>query len=221
MTAEVRDRRAVVRWRNAIIIAFALGGIVMSTWGPRLPSLRADLDVDNSFLGMILGGVTIGSIGGLLSSSALLGRLGARLAIRTTLWLSAVGIAGIGLGAGVAHSVVLTAAGFVAVGFGIGSADVMINVEGSAVERAAGRTLMPLMHAAWSAGVIIGSAIGAAAAALSIPFAWQFVGEAFLVTIATTIATGFIPVAAPSRGGSRRSGTGSATGCAAGPICDC
>jgi MFS family permease len=200
VTAEVLDLRTVRRWRNAIIVAFALGGIVMSTWGPRLPSLRADLGVDNSFLGLILGGVTIGSIGGLLASSAMLGRLGARLAIRATLWLASIGIAGIGFGAGVAHSVVITALGFVAVGFGIGAVDVMINVEGSAVERAAGRTLMPLMHAAWSAGVIIGSAIGAAAAALSVPFAWQFVGEALMVAAATAVATGFIPVAAPDEG---------------------
>jgi MFS family permease len=200
VTAEVLDRRAVARWRNAIIVAFALGGITMSTWGPRLPSLRADLGIDNSFLGLILGGVTIGSIGGLVSSSALIGRLGARMAIRSTLWLVSAGVATIGLGAGMAHSVWLTTLGFVAVGFGIGAVDVMINVEGSAVERAAGRTLMPLMHAAWSAGVIIGSGIGAASAGLHIPFDWQFVGEAVLVAIAATIATGFIPVAAPQEG---------------------
>lgn len=197
VTATSLDQRAVARWRNAIIVAFALGGVTMSTWGPRLPSLRADLGVDNSFLGLILGGVTVGSICGLVSSSALLGRLGARLAIRATLWLVSAGVAAIGLGAGLAHSVPLTTLGFVAVGYGIGAVDVMINVEGSAVERAAGRTLMPLMHAAWSAGVIIGSAIGAASAALHIPFDRQFVGEAVLVVIVATIATGFIPVAAP------------------------
>jgi MFS family permease len=193
----MQDRRTIARWRNAIIVAFALGGIVLSTWGPRLPSLRADLGVDNSFLGLVLGGVTIGSIGGLAASSALLGWLGARTAIRSVLWLSAAGVAVIGLGAGVAHSVPLTAVGFVCVGFGIGAVDVMINVEGAAVERAAGRTLMPLMHAAWSAGVIIGSAIGAACAALSIPFSTQFAGEAVVVAVAVTIATLFIPVAVP------------------------
>lgn len=197
MTTTALDQRAVARWRNAIIVAFALGGIAVSTWGPRLPSLRADLGIDNSFLGLILGGVTIGSICGLLSSSPLMGRLGARMAIRVTLWLVSVGVAVIGFGAGALHSVGLTALGFVCVGFGIGAADVMINVEGSAVERAAGRTLMPLMHAAWSAGVIIGSGIGAACAALSVPFGYQFVGEAVLVAVVTTIATAFIPVAAP------------------------
>ena len=200
MTAETRDQRAVARWRNAIIAAFALGGVTMSTWGPRLPSLRSELGVDNSFLGLILGGVTVGSICGLLASTPLLGRLGARLGIRATLWLVSVGVAVIGLGAGIAHSVVLTTIGFVCVGFGIGAVDVMINVEGAAVERAAGRTLMPLMHAAWSAGVIVGSAIGAGSAALALPFAWQFVGEAALVAIAATVATGFIPVAAPDEG---------------------
>ena len=62
-------------------------------------------------------------------------------------------------------------------GVGIGALDVLINVQGAAVERAAGRTLMPKMHAAWSVGAAVGSGIGAACAALGISPAEQFIGE--------------------------------------------
>ena len=46
--------------------------------------------------------------------------------------------------------------------YGFSSAiwDVAMNVEGAAVEKVIGRTLMPLFHASWSAGMVIGTGIG-------------------------------------------------------------
>lgn len=188
------DGRLISRWRNAVMAAFALGGVAVSTWGPRLPRLRADLGVDNATIGLVLAGVTVGSVAGLGAAAALLSWLGSRRGICAMLWLIGVGIATIGVGAGSAHSVGLTAAGFVLVGFAIGAVDVMINVDGAAVERAAGKTLMPLMHAAWSAGAIVGAAIGAACAARGVALQWQFLGEAVLIVAAASVAARFIPV---------------------------
>jgi hypothetical protein len=85
-------------------------------------------------------------------------------------------------------SVPLIAAVFVIIGLGIGILDVLINVEGSAVEQATGRTLMPMMHAAWSIGVAVGAGIGAACAALGVSPAAQFSAEA-LVIAATALGT--------------------------------
>jgi MFS family permease len=188
------DARAIGRWRNAVMTAFALGGVAISTWGPRLPRLRSDLDLDNAAIGLVLAGVTVGSVAGLGAASALLSWLGSRRGIRVTLWLTAAGVATIGVSAGLAHSAAFTTAGFVIVGFGIGAVDVMMNVEGAAVERAAGKTLMPLMHAAWSAGAIVGAGIGAACAALGLALQWQFLGEAVLIAAAAAVAARFVPV---------------------------
>lgn len=173
--------------------AFALGGVTLATWGPRLPQLRADLGIGDASIGLVLAGVTVGSIAGLAAAAALLSWLGSRRGICAMLWLVSVGIAVIGLGAGIAHSVWSTALGFVFVGFGIGAVDVMINVEGAAVERAAGRTLMPLLHAAWSAGAVAGAGIGALCAALGVPVAEQFVAEAVLISVAAAVAVRFLP----------------------------
>ena len=175
--------------------AFALGGVAVSTWGPRLPQLRADLGVDNAAIGLVLAGVTVGSVAGLGVSSALLSWLGSRRGICLMLWLVGVGIGGIGAGAGWAHSVPLTTLGFVLVGFGIGAVDVMINVEGAAVERAASKTLMPLMHAAWSAGAIVGAGVGALCAAAGVAVPWQFLGEAVLIAAAALALAPFVPAA--------------------------
>ncbi|SEP96725.1 MFS transporter [Microlunatus flavus] len=198
------DARTIRRWRNAIMTAFAIGGIAVSTWGPRLPQLRADLGVDNAAIGLVLAGVTVGSVGGLSVAAPLLARLGSRRGIGTMLWLIAAAVAVIGTGAGLAHSVVVTTLGFVLVGFAIGSVDVMINVDGAEVERAAGRTWMPLMHAAWSAGAIVGAGIGAGCAALGIALQWQFLGEAVLIATAGVVATRFVPVREPAGAASER-----------------
>ena len=202
----VADRRELVPWRNAVIAAFALGGITLSTWGPRLPSLRADLGVDDGVIGAVLAGVTVGSLAGLGATTAILARFGSRGGMRGVLCLVAVGLAGIGIGAGLVHSLPVTAVGFVIVGFSIGALDVMINVEGAAVERAAGRTLMPLLHAAWSAGAVIGAGLGAGCAALGISIVWQFCGEAVFIVVCGQFLVRAIPVVARpvSSEGSRR-----------------
>jgi len=195
----VTDRGSLPRWRNAVIVAFALGGITSATVGPRLPSLRADLGVGNGVIGALLAGVTVGAFAGLGCSAAILSWLGARGGIRGALWLIALGMATIGVGAGVAHALLITAFGFIVIGFAIGALDVLINVQGAAVEQAAGRTLLPLMHAAWSAGAIIGAGIGAASAALGIALQWQFAGEAVLIAVCAPILAAALPRATPAQ----------------------
>ncbi|WP_375399162.1 MFS transporter [uncultured Amnibacterium sp.] len=191
----------VVRWRNGVGVAFGLGGLNLATWGPRLPTIKHDLRLDDGALGLLVAGMTVASIVGLLSSSAMLSRLGARRAIALMMSLVAVGVAIIGLGSGIGHSPAVVEVGFLCVGFGLGTSDVMINVEASALERASGRVLMPLLHACWSAGAVVGSGIGAAAAALAIAPAWQFLVESVLTIVAILIAVRGLPDAEPAPSG--------------------
>jgi MFS family permease len=187
------DRRTLTRWRNAIIAAFAVGGLALATWGPRLPALRADLKLGTGDIGILLAGVTVGSVAGLLASTPLLNRLGPRRALPGAMLVIAASVTIVGVGAGVLKSIPVVAAGFVITGFAIGALDVMINVEGATIERAAGRTLMPLMHAAWSAGAVVGSGIGAGCAALGITPAAQFTAEAVLMVVIALVAATAIP----------------------------
>lgn len=181
--------------RNALLALFMIGGITVSTWGPRLPSIRADLAVGDAIIGLVLAAVAVGSVAGLAASSALLSWLGARRSIQVEVVLITAGLAVVGLGAGVAASLIVTTIGFVAIGFGLGWIDITLNVEAAAVERLAGRTLMPLLHGGWSIGAIVGSALGAGATALSIPFAAQFVGEALAMAVVGFVAVRFLPTA--------------------------
>ncbi len=74
-------RPELARWRLAITAAFGLGGITISAWGPRLPAIKADLDVGTATLGLLLAGATVGAILGLLASTPLLHWLGSRRAV--------------------------------------------------------------------------------------------------------------------------------------------
>jgi MFS family permease len=190
ISVEDFDRLTLVRWRNAIVAAFGVGGIALSTWGPRLPAIRADLNLGTGGLGVLLAGITVGSVTGLLISTPILAWLGPRRALPAAMLLIAVAVTVVGVGAGALKSVPVVAVGFVLVGLAIGTLDVMINVEGAAIERAFGRTLMPFMHGAWSAGAALGSGIGAGCAALNVSPAVQFSAEAVLiVVIALAVAT--------------------------------
>ncbi len=186
------ERSTLTRWRWTITAAFGLGGITVSAWGPRLPAIKASLGIDTATIGLLLAGVTVGAILGLLASTPLLHWLGSRRSVAGALLVIAGAMTVMGLGL-IVSSVPLIAVAFVIIGLGIGTLDVLINVEGSAVERAAGRTLMPMMHAAWSVGVAVGSGIGAACAALSITPAAQFIAEAVLVAAATIGIAAGIP----------------------------
>jgi MFS family permease len=188
----VTERSTLNRWRWTITAAFGLGGITVSAWGPRLPAIKASLGVGTGTLGLLLAGVTVGAIFGLLASTPVLHWLGSRKSVAGALLLIAAAMTVMGGGL-MLGSVPLIAVAFVIIGLGVGTLDVLINVEGSAVERAAGRTLMPMMHAAWSVGVAVGSGIGAACAALGITPAAQFIAEAVLVAAAALATAPGIP----------------------------
>jgi MFS family permease len=179
-------------WRWTITAAFFLGGITVSAWGPRLPAIKAGLGIGTASIGLLLAGVTVGAILGLLSSTPVLHWLGGRLAIAAALVLIAGAMTCMGL-ALIVVSVPLLAVAFVLVGFGIGLLDVLINVEGAAVEGVIGRTVMPMMHAAWSIGAAAGSGIGAACAALGVSPSEQLIGEAILIAVAALSGAKGIP----------------------------
>lgn len=186
------DGLSLGRWRWAVTAAFALGGITVSAWGPRMPAIKTDLAVGPAAIGLLLAGATAGAVAGLLASTPVLRRLGSRRALGGALLLIAAGLAVMGL-ADALRSVPLIASAFVVTGAGVGLTDVMINVEGTAVEQAAGRTLMPRMHGAWSVGIAAGSGIGAACAALGVTPGEQFAGEAAVIAAAAFAVAAGIP----------------------------
>lgn len=194
-TAPARDRRELVAWRNAVFAVFVLSGLALATWVARIPGVRDDLGLgkDPSAVGLLILGMSVGAILGLVVSSPALVRFGPHKGMAGALMIAAVGMALLGLGSTVFHAVPLVAVGLILLGFGNGMLDVMMNVEGTAVEREIGKTLMPLMHACFSLGTVIGAGIGAAAAALHIAVAWHLLGVSVVLVVGILVAIRFIP----------------------------
>lgn len=161
----VLTRSQFVRWRAAIFVIFLASGLSIATWASRVPSIKADLGLDNAQVGMILLGMGIASIIGISTSPAVMARTGARRGMLMAMLTFAVGIALVGLGATVFASVPVVLLGMALFGFGNGCVDVMMNVEATAIEQQMGKTILPVFHAFFSFGTVLGAGAGALAAA--------------------------------------------------------
>lgn len=180
-------------WRNAVFTVFALTGIAFATWASRIPAVRVDLGLTTGGVAVLLFGIAAGSIVGLLIAPTVLARFGARRGMLLSVCGFALGLALAGLGAGLLHSVVVTVLGLAFFGFSYSATDVLMNVEGAEAEKAIGKTVLPLMHAFFSVGTIVGAGLGAAASALGVPVFWNFLFMALVVVGSISVAIRSIP----------------------------
>ena len=180
------------RWRLALLAAYVLGGVIAATWGPRLVDLTHDLHVDAAGIGAMLAASTAGLLVGLLVASPAARLLGIRRAIGASLALNVVclALAGLGIAAGSVAGVV---AALLVLGFGSGVLDVVVNVDGAAIEQRTGRSFLPLLHALWLGGAALGAGIGAACAALHVSTAAQVLGQAALVAVVGAVIVAWVP----------------------------
>ncbi|MDN5857756.1 MAG: MFS transporter [Pseudonocardia sp.] len=178
----------VLRARTAVVVAFVMAGMGLALLLARVPAAREDLGLSTGQLGVLLLCVSISSVASLPASGPVVARFGpARTVLAGAV---AVGVGQAVLAAGLATGVVALAAfGLAGIGLGTGVWDVAMNVEGADVEQRLGRSLMPKLHAAFSIGTVFGAAVGAAAAALSIPLAAQLAAAAVLTPLVVGIAT--------------------------------
>jgi len=169
VVAPALTRRELIRWRNAVLSIFALCGIAIASWLARTPTIRDLLHASTSEMGWVTFGIAAGSIVGLLVSSHVLAKFGPRRTILVTLVGTSVGLLLAGFGASVLGNGVVVILGLALFGASNGACDVSMNVEGAANERALGRTVMPLFHAAFSGGTMAGAGLGALAEHLGLP----------------------------------------------------
>ncbi|UXW86014.1 MFS transporter [Microbacterium azadirachtae] len=170
-------RSQFVRWRAAIFAIFLASGLSIATWASRVPDIKAALHVDNAQMGVLLLGMGVSSIVGISTSPAVMARTGARLGMLVTMLSFAAGVGLIGLGTNVLGSLPVVIVGLVLFGLGNGSLDVMMNVEATAIEQQMGKTILPVFHAFFSFGTVIGAGIGA----LLVQLGWNVSSHALLI----------------------------------------
>lgn len=139
--------------------AFVALGTAAGTWGSRVPDVRADLSLSEGSLGSALLMLSIGAVCGSWIGGLLVRRLGLRAVVRGS-WIL-LGLALVAPGA--ASSWLALASSLLAFGLTIGLLDVSMNGAGVVLEAQADRPLLNGLHAGWSAGVLVGAAMGALA----------------------------------------------------------
>lgn len=191
-TATTRLTRPTA-WRNAVFVIFALNGFGISAWVARIPSVRDHLGITVAQVGILIFGISVGSVIGLILASHIVHWLGGRRSIRLAMIVAGVALAGVGFGTSVLSSFGVVLAALLLYGFCSAICDVAMNVEGAAVERASGRTIMPLFHASWSLGTVLGAGLGSAAAFAGIDPVWHLGVIGLLLIVAIPIVVRFIP----------------------------
>ena len=161
-------RSQFVRWRAAIFAIFLASGLSVATWASRVPDIAASLGIDRAQIGLLLLGMGISSIVGISTGPLVMARTGARLGMLVMMLSFGAGVCLIGLGADLFGSVPLVVLGMVLFGYGNGSVDVMMNVEATAIEQQMGRTILPVFHAFFSFGTVLGAGAGVLAASLGL-----------------------------------------------------
>ena len=178
-------RAQMASWRNALFVIFAICGAALASWAARIPAVSASLDLSTGDVGLLLFGIAAGSIAGLVASSHLIARFGARKVILFALILGPIGLVVAAIGASVTQSFGLAFAGLAVFGATFGACDVSMNVSGAANERALGRNIMPIYHAFFSFGTICGAGLAAVAEHLQVPLEIHIglVGIAMIITV--------------------------------------
>ncbi|MFI5931139.1 MFS transporter [Actinoplanes sp. NPDC051494] len=178
----------------AVAVTFATNGVAFAGWLARAPAVRDDLGLSSAGLGLLLLCLSGAAVAAIPLSGPIVQRLGAA---RTVLIGSMSVVAGLlGLGAGAAlGSVPVAGLGLLLIGLGNSMWDVAMNVEGAAVERHLGRTIMPRFHAAFSLGTVAGAGLSALAAHLGISVTAQVSVTAVLAAVASLLTIRyFLPV---------------------------
>ena len=173
--------RTPATWRNALFVVFMINGLGFSTWLARVPAIRDGLDISTAEVAALLLTGALGAVSGLVFSSHIIAWIGQRNTILFFGLLGLVGLAGIGIGSSWVSSYALTVIAIICAGAGNGIADVAMNVEGAAVEKAVSRNIMPWFHAFWSLGTVTGAGLSALMSFLGVGIAPHTIAMALVM----------------------------------------
>ncbi|MCS4242607.1 fucose permease [Rhizobium sp. BIGb0125] len=171
--------------RFALFVFFFIPGVAMASWVTRTPAIRDRIDVSIAEMGLVLLGLSIGSMSGILMSAFAVGRFGTRAVMLAGTWLVASSVAFMALGTITAQPIVVSV-GLACFGLGMGLAEIAVNIDGAMVERESGRAVMHTLHGCFSLGTVLGALVGLGANALAVPV------EVHLATIAIFIVPAIV-----------------------------
>jgi len=178
-----------------VSLCFFLNGVVIASWVPHIPELKARLSLGDAALGALLLAMAAGAILALPAAGWLNGRFGSRVA--TT--VSAAGLSAALVLPVVAPGMMLAAAALAVLGACNATLDVAMNAQGVLVEDGYGRPIMASFHALFSLGGLFGAGGASAAMAAGMSARAHVVAVALLCLAALGLAMKDLVPAAPAR----------------------
>ncbi len=157
-----------LRRRLALFALFFVPGLSISSWVTRTPAIRDLLQASTAEMGLVLLGLSVGSMVGILSAGPLVARFSTRPVMVLGTALIVLSMPTIGFGASLSQSGVVTA-GLLLFGLGMGGVEVALNVEGADVEQALDKPVLPALHGSFSLGTFVGAVAGIAFTATDYP----------------------------------------------------
>ncbi|MGO9418660.1 MFS transporter [Roseiarcus sp.] len=156
MTAAASLRDVSWRERAAVTAVFLVLGIGIGAWAAAIPAFKARLGISDGQLALALFAFAAGAILAMLGAAALAGRFGPAKATR----IAALLFSGSLLLPALAGNLAALAGAVFVLGVANGLLDVNMNGYASRVEGRWGAAIMSSFHAAFSAGGIVGAALG-------------------------------------------------------------
>jgi fucose permease len=165
---------ALARLRWATAMTFAVSGLLVGSFASRIPALKSTLHLTDSVLGRTLFAIAIGSLGALQIAGAVVRRFGSRGGA----WAGAMAVVG-GLAiTGATADLGVVIGGLFVYGAGNSLLDVSMNSQAVLIEHSYRRPIMSSFHAMFSAGALVGAALGALAAHIRLGQQLQYVVSA-------------------------------------------
>lgn len=169
MTVTALDATRISRARNGDLIVFGVNGFAFASWMSRVPDIKQMLDLTPGALGLLLLAVSVGALSGLPLAGRIAHRIGAARTVQIGIVLMLIGLVGAALAVETRTSMFAVMPGLFLLGVGNGIWDVAQNLEGTIIEQALDRAIMPWFHAAFSGGTVAAALIGAGLVWLRVP----------------------------------------------------
>ena len=160
-----REERQRLRLaRMAVDIFFFLNGVASATFSARLPAMQMKLALPPGQLGLAL----LGCTGGGLLAMNIASRVSSRYGSRAITIIAALSTCITLLLVALASTLPIFLLALVLFGAASGAMDVAMNLQGAAIEREYGRSIMNSFHAYFSVGSLAGALLGSMLAALDV-----------------------------------------------------
>ena len=172
----------------AVAALFLTNGALFANLLPRYPEIKADLALSNASYGVAIAAFSAGALVAGPAAAGLIRRFrSSRVAVA-----GSIGIAVFVFVAALAPSPVTLASSLFVAGASDAVTDVGQNAHALRLQRTYGRSIINSLHAVWSAGAVLGGAMGAAAIALDVPRTTHLAVSAALFSAVVLVAYPFL-----------------------------